>query len=102
MVRYLQGGHMAKGRTDLPGQLSNAVTYCVSCAWMWNRESSSEPAALVAAATLLCNRFVRAAVAAFLKASCSAKTSMSHWLSDHWVSSLRVAGIRIESLLRMS
>ena len=38
---------------------------------MLNKESSSDPAAAVAAATLLCNLLVRAAIAAFLKASCN-------------------------------
>lgn len=41
---------------------------------MLNKESSSDPAAAVAAATLLCNLLVRAAVAAFLNASCSTPT----------------------------
>ena len=41
---------------------------------MLNKESSCDPAAVVAAATLLCNLLMRAAVAAFLKASCNRLT----------------------------
>ena len=44
---------------------------------MLNKESSSDPAAVVAAATLLCNLLVRAAVAAFLKASCNRLTALN-------------------------
>lgn len=90
------GPTLGKGKDRSAEQVGNAVTYCVSCAWTWKRESSSEPAALVAAATLLCSRFIRAAVAAFLKASCSAKPYLSHWQSGQWVSCLRVAVTRME------
>ena len=45
--------------------------YCVSLACTLNSASSSEPAAVVAVATLLCSLVVSAAVAAFLKASCN-------------------------------
>ena len=47
---------------------------------MLNKESSSDPAAAVAAATLLCNLLVRAAVAAFLKASCNRLTAHDEWV----------------------
>ena len=45
---------------------------------MLKSESSSEPAADVAAATLLCSLLVRAARAAFLKAACNNKAKFSH------------------------
>ena len=40
------------------------------------KASSSDPAAAVAAATLLCNLLVRAAMAAFLNASCNRPTRL--------------------------
>ena len=50
---------------------NRSKTHCVSWAWTLNNESNSEPAAVVAAAMLLCNLLVSAAVAAFLNASCN-------------------------------
>ena len=60
---------------------SRAYTHCPSLACTPKRESSSEPAIAVAVPTLCCRRFVRAAIAAFLKASCS----MMHELSPNMI-----------------
>ena len=72
--------------------MNECITYSVSLACTLKRESSSEPAAVVAVATLLCSLLVSAAIAAFLNASCM--KASAHELQDQVVNVVQHACAR--------